>query len=177
MEDDNIRPPDKIIKQRLIDNDMDDDYPSPHQPEQDDMNILNKIMEISRIEYDTNLKTQGYTMSDQEEEEMIRKSIEEYMEKQEKEKTERKKEMNELRMRVEKIGYSSPTLRNLWTNIIDNYINNNQEETITIIDKEEYTKITEYLDEWYTHPKSKNKKTAITEEQYLKMMSMIFYSD
>jgi len=80
--------------------------------------------------------------------------------------------MNELKIRVERLIFSQNTeLRKTIVSIIEDYIENS--EDTYYIDKIEYEKTKEYLDELYTIPIQKNRKPAISEEVYLKLISRL----
>ena len=150
----NIRPPDKVKRERLISHPQSSD-------EEDEDEELKKILEESLFE--ESLLEESLTLTkkkdDEEMKKIIEESIQEYMER---EKEVRKNEMNELTTRAKKLAHQDTT----WAKILEmtnNYIENAE---TTIVSEEEYKKIKEIMDQLYTIPKSKNRKTAISQTTY-----------
>jgi dGTP triphosphohydrolase len=166
--DEEIRKPDKVIIEQLIPDDDNDDnnhearYYNPH-------NIPENILKSS-IECYQNEKIEQDEM-----ERIISSSIEEYIKRQEDENNERKQTLSTLTMRVEKLAFIQGTdnLRRLLKQVINNYIITPNEQTL--ITKEEYDAIQTFMDDLYTTPKTKSRKTAITEETFDIIMSRIYY--
>ena len=150
----NIRPPDKVKRERLISHPQSSD-------EEDEDEELKKILEESLFE--ESLLEESLTLTkkkdDEEMKKIIEESIQEYIER---EKEVRKNEMNELTTRAKKLAHQDTT----WAKILEmtnNYIENAE---TTIVSEEEYKKIKEIMDQLYTIPKSKNRKTAISQTTY-----------
>jgi hypothetical protein len=145
----NIRPPDKVKRERLI------SHPQSSDEEEEDEE-LKKILEESLLEESLTLTKKK---DDEEMKKIIEESIQEYIER---EKEVRKNEMNELTTRAKKLAHQDTT----WAKILEmtnNYIENAE---TTIVSEEEYKKIKENMDQLYTIPKSKNRKTAISQTTY-----------
>jgi dGTP triphosphohydrolase len=159
--DEEIRKPDKVIIEQLIPDD-EAQYYNPH-------NIPENILKSS-IECFQNEKIEQDEM-----EKIISDSIEEYIKRQEDEINERKQKLSSLTMRVEKLAFIKETdnLRLLLKQIMNTYIITPNEQTA--ITKKEYDAIQTFMDELYTTPKIKSRKTAITEETFDIIMSRIYY--
>jgi hypothetical protein len=169
MNDEYIRQPDKVKKMKLIDeykeyNNGDDYYKLKSHYDDDDE------MEKSIVK-----SLEEFTKKIQEEDELekaISVSIKEIEEKSKAEKEKRETEMLELKIRAEKCAKILPDP--IWLKILDiiqEYILENN--TKYLVSKEEYNNIIKCLDELYTIPKAKNKKTAISKEIYTKIISII----
>ncbi len=156
MSDDNIRIPDNIINERLID---DYDYNNSDNNNNDLEEAIKKSIEEYNIE-DDNIQL----------EEIINLSIIEKIEEYEKRKNEKK---DNLKLLLSRIGYiiKDKNILQSLLNIFDKYINNM--ELYTYISQNEYDLFISFMDYIYTIPNYKNIRSIIKKDDYEKLVKYI----
>ena len=225
MNNDNIRKPDKVIKERLFDQNIIYSQPQPQlqphlqlrkgsnkhkrfqedntnkqqeeeakiladsreQAEKDEMkNYLLQIKEMEKKEKEREKKEKKDKKEKKEREkkekeeekkekerenEMQREKMEQQKEQEkEEEKEKRMKILNKLIARIENVNNVNEDYTIL-RNVLQDYISCKIEKAY--LESNEYNKVMGILDEFYVKPKSRNRKTAIEENVYNLLISIL----